>query len=280
MKKVLIFIIFAAFLSACSQLEQKRHSGIVAEYNGKVITRAEIDLLTIGMTGEDSVRVAEHYVRQWAADLVEYDIAKDKANKEIEKLVDDYRRSLYIHEYEQRLIAQRMPQEVEDTLVNQFYQENISHFILSETVLKGILLVVPNGAPDMDQLRRRIVEPTSEENIEWIEKFAYKYAIGYELFLDQWQTTSQIVLRMPFEKDDLNKRLKQKRQIEMQDSINTYILQVTDIYQDGANMPIDYARPEIEKIILRQRQVEFLSTEKQGLYDKAFKEGKIKRYEN
>lgn len=280
MKKVLIFIIFAAFLSACSQLEQKRHSGIVAEYNGKVITRAEIDLLTIGMTGEDSVRVAEHYVRQWAADLVEYDIAKDKANKEIEKLVDDYRRSLYIHEYEQRLIAQRMPQEVEDTLVNQFYQENISHFILSETVLKGILLVVPNGAPDMDQLRRRIVEPTSEENIEWIEKFAYKYAIGYELFLDQWQTTSQIVLRMPFEMDDLNKRLKQKRQIEMQDSINTYILQVTDIYQDGANMPIDYARPEIEKIILRQRQVEFLSTEKQGLYDKAFKEGKIKRYEN
>ncbi len=280
MKKVLIFIVFAAFLSACSQLEQKRHSGIVAEYNGKVITRAEIDLLTIGMTGEDSVRVAEHYVRQWAADLVEYDIAKDKANKEIEKLVDDYRRSLYIHEYEQRLIAQRMPQEVEDTLVNQFYQENISHFILSETVLKGILLVVPNGAPDMDQLRRRIVEPTSEENIEWIEKFAYKYAIGYELFLDQWQTTSQIVLRMPFEMDDLNKRLKQKRQIEMQDSINTYILQVTDIYQDGANMPIDYARPEIEKIILRQRQVEFLSAEKQGLYDKAFKEGKIKRYEN
>ena len=280
MKKVLIFIVFAAFLSACSQLEQKRHSGIVAEYNGKVITRAEIDLLTIGMTGEDSVRVAEHYVRQWAADLVEYDIAKDKANKEIEKLVDDYRRSLYIHEYEQRLIAQRMPQEVEDTLVNQFYQENISHFILSETVLKGILLVVPNGAPDMDQLRRRIVEPTSEENIEWIEKFAYKYATGYELFLDQWQTTSQIVLRMPFEMDDLNKRLKQKRQIEMQDSINTYILQVTDIYQDGANMPIDYARPEIEKIILRQRQVEFLSAEKQGLYDKAFKEGKIKRYEN
>ena len=280
MKKVLIFIIFAAFLSACSQLDQKRHSGIVAEYNGKVITKAEIDLLTIGMTGEDSVRVAEHYVRQWAADLVEYDIAKDKANKEIEKLVDDYRRSLYIHEYEQRLIAQRMPQEVEDTLVNQFYQENISHFILSETVLKGILLVVPNGAPDMDQLRRRIVEPTSEENIEWIEKFAYKYATGYELFLDQWQTTSQIVLRMPFEMDDLNKRLKQKRQIEMQDSINTYILQVTDIYQDGANMPIDYARPEIEKIILRQRQVEFLSAEKQGLYDKAFKEGKIKRYEN
>ena len=224
--------------------------------------------------------MAERYIQQWASDMIEYDIAKDKASKEIERLVDDYRRSLYIHEYEKRLIAQRMPQEVEDTLVQEFYLNHISHFILPETIVKGLLLVVPNGAPDMDQLRKRIVEPSTEENIEWIEKFAYKYATGYELFLEQWQTTSQVVLRMPFEQDDLNKRLKQKRQIEMQDTINTYILQVTDMYQEGANMPIDYARPEIEKIILRQRQVDFLSAEKQGLYDKAFKEGKVKRYEN
>lgn len=281
MRKVFIFIVCAAILlSACSPFEQKRSSGIVAEYNGKVITKAEIDVLTAGMTSEDSLRVAEHYIQQWAIDMIEYDIAKDKASKEIERLVDDYRRSLYIHEYEKRLIAQRMPQEVEDTLVQEFYLEHISHFILPETIIKGILLVVPNGAPDMDQLRKRIVEPSSEENIEWIEKFAYKYATGYELFLDQWQTTSQVVLRMPFEQDDLNKRLKQKRQVEMQDSINIYLLQVTDMYQKGQNMPIDYARPEIEKIILRQRQVDFLLHEKQGLYNKAFKEGKVKRYEN
>ena len=85
---------------------------------------------------------------------------------------------------------------------------------------------------------------------------------------------------MPFEQDNLNTRLKQKRQVEMQDSINTYLLQVTDMYQKGQNMPIDYARPEIEKVILRQRQVDFLLQEKQGLYNKAFKEGKVKRYEN
>ena len=280
MRKVFIFIVCATLLNACSSFEQKRSSGVVAEYNGKVITKAEIDVLTAGMTSEDSLRVVEHYIQQWAIDMIEYDIAKDKASKEIERLVEDYRRSLYIHEYEKRLIAQRMPQEVEDTLVQEFYLEHISHFILPETIVKGILLVVPNGAPDMDQLRKRIVEPTSEENIEWIEKFAYKYATGYELFLEQWQTTSQVILRMPFEQDNLNTRLKQKRQVEMQDSINTYLLQVTDMYQKGQNMPIDYARPEIEKVILRQRQVDFLLQEKQGLYNKAFKEGKVKRYEN
>ena len=143
MRKVFIFIVCATLLNACSSFEQKRSSGVVAEYNGKVITKAEIDVLTAGMTSEDSLRVAEHYIQQWAIDMIEYDIAKDKASKEIERLVEDYRRSLYIHEYEKRLIAQRMPQEVEDTLVKEFYQEHISHFILPETIVRVSCLLCP-----------------------------------------------------------------------------------------------------------------------------------------
>ena len=194
-------------------------------------------------------------------------------------MVEDYRRSLYIHEYEQYLIAQRMSKEVEDTIIKEFYDLHSHHFVLREAIVKGVLLVVPNGAPNMDLLRKNIQHPEEEENIEWIEKFAYQYAAGYELFLDDWKTVSQIILRMPFEKDDLNKQLKATRQIELQDSINTYLLQVTDLYQANQPMPIEYARPEIEKIMLAQRQVNFIQQERIGLYEKAIKEGILKRYE-
>ena len=114
-------------------------------------------------------------------------------------MVEDYRRSLYIHEYEQHLIAQRMPREVLDTLVQEFYDNHRNRFILRDDVVKGLLLVTPKDSPNLDKLRKKIMEPHLEENIEWIEKFAYQYATGYELFLDQWMTTNQILLRMPFE---------------------------------------------------------------------------------
>lgn len=279
MKKYIILTTLVCVLYGCSLFEQKRHSGVVAEYKGKTLTYEEVQRQTIGMSTEDSARVAEQYIYQWAINLLEYDVAKDKLNKDIERMVEDYRRSLYIHEYEQYLIAQRMSKEVEDTIIKEFYDLHSHHFVLREAIVKGVLLVVPNGAPNMDLLRKNIQHPEEEENIEWIEKFAYQYATGYELFLDDWKTVSQIILRMPFEKDDLNKQLKATRQIELQDSINTYLLQVIDLYQANQPMPIEYARPEIEKIMLAQRQVNFIQQERIGLYEKAIKEGILKRYE-
>lgn len=278
--KLYVFCLIVCSFTACHLFEEKRMVGTVAEYNGKTITVTDIQLLTSGLSSEDSARVVDQYIRQWAIGLIEYDVARDKTNKDIERLVEDYRRSLYLHEYEQRLIAQRMPQIVEDTLVQSFYDLHSNNLILSETIVRGLLLVVPNEAPNMTELRKKIQQPNVENNIEWLEKFAYQYAVGYELFLEDWKNMSEIIVLMPLEQDNLNKQLKTKRQIEVQDTINTYILQVTELHMQGELKPLTYARKEIESIILRQRQVEFLESERKLLYEKAIREGKLKLYEN
>ena len=277
--KIVILDVLCCLLSACQLFEEKRKMGTVAEYNGKTITVEQIEMLTAGLAPEDSSRIAQHYIRQWAIDLIEYDKAKDQTNKTIEQLVEDYRRSLYLHEYEQKLIAQRMSRSVEDTLIQSFYNLHSDHLILSETILRGLLLVVPNEAPNLNDLRKKIQQPETEENIEWIEKFAYQYAVGYELFLEEWRTMSEIIVLMPFEKDNLDTELKKKRQIEVQDTVNTYLLQVTELSMKGDLKPLTYARKEIEDILLRQRQVEFLQNERNALYENAIELGKLKLYE-
>jgi hypothetical protein len=173
-----------------------------------------------------------------------------------------------------------MPRIIEDTLIQTFYQQHQQHLVLSETIIQGILLVVPNQAPKIDELKKKLQQPEIEENIEWLEKFAYQYAVGYELFTDDWKTISELFVLMPLEQNNLDKQLKNKRQIEVQDSINTYLLQVTDLYMKGDEKPITYARKEIEEILLRQRQVEFLQQERNKLYENAIVTGKLKLYEN
>lgn len=279
-KKILIILTLGCMCSACQLFEEKRKLGTLAEYNGKTITQEQINILTTGLTPQDSINVTKQYIQQWATSLIEYDIAKDQINKNIEQLVEDYRRSLYLHEYEIKLISQRMPRNVEDTLVQTFYNTHRQQLILTETIIQGLLLVVPNQAPKLDELKKKIQQPELEENIEWIEKFAYQYATGYELFTDEWKTTSDIIVLMPLEQDNLDKQLKNKRQIEIQDSINTYLLQVTDLHMKGDEKPITYARKEIEEILLRQRQVEFIQQERNKLYNKAIETGKLKLYEN
>jgi hypothetical protein len=279
MKKTTIILLVLTLLVGCDRLDVKRLQGVVAECNGESLLATEIEALTLGLSAEDSAQVAEQYIHQWAINLLMKDVIRGNQNKEIERLVAEYRRSLYQHEWEQHLVARRMSQHVEDSVALAYYEANKHHFVLRETILRGVLLVVPNGAPSMDQLKRYIVEPQDEEHIEWVEKYAYQYASGYELFLDEWKTANQILLRMPLEEDNLQKQLKQQRQLTMQDSLNNYILQVVDVYVKGEQMPIDYARKEIEKIILSQRQVDFIESERENLYKNAIQSGKLKRYE-
>lgn len=279
MNKLLVLLSLLAMLVGCGRFEQQRSKGVVVECNGEKLTTMDIEALTMGLSSMDSARVAEQYIRQWAIHVLMQDAIKQHGSKEIERLVTDYRRSLYQHEWEERLVAQKMLQYVEDSIIQAYYSSHKSHYILKETILRGVLLVVPNGAPNMDELKRRITKPNEEENIEWLEKYAYQYASGYELFLEEWKNANQILLYMPSDEASLLKQLKQKSQIVVQDTVNSYVLQVTDIHARGEQMPIEYARGEIEKTILRQRQVEFIQSERDALYERAIQLGKMKRYE-
>lgn len=258
---------------------QKHGTGVIAEYDGYTITQTDIDHITTGLTGDDSARVAEAYIQQWATTLIEYNKAKDVANKDIEQLVEDYRHSLYIHNYEERLIQQRMPKQVDDSLIQQFYDAHQQQFTLHDAIVKGVLLTIPNGAPKIDKLEKWLQAPQDEENIELIEKYAYQYASGYELFLDDWKTATQLLLRMPFEKNDFLRQLKTGQQIHLQDSTTTYLLQITAAHSIGEPMPLDYAAPEIQKILLSQRQVDFIQEHRQSLYQQAIREHRIYRAE-
>ena len=282
MKNKLLYIsilLFCAVLSSCQWFEQKRMTGVAVTLNGQYLYQSTLDSLSFGLLSEDSARVVEQYVKQWAKDILVYDKAKGAVDKTIEALVEDYRRSLYVHAYEQELVERRMPKQVADSVVEQIYAAHPEKFELRESIAKGVLIVVPNGAPNMKKLRGWLTD-LSEENLENIEKFAYNYAVGYELFTDQWRTAQQLLLTMPFEQDELDRLLRSKQQIELQDSLSTYILQVTDKRMAGEPMPIEYARPEIEKAVLSQRRVLFLQKERERLYEDAIKYNKIVFFEN
>ncbi len=249
------------------------------ELDGHWLSYATLDSLTANLSAVDSAVVAERYVRQWANDILFSNAAQDGTDKQIEEMVADYRRSLYVHKYESELVARRMPKTVEDTVVVHLYELNADRFLLKESILKGLLLVVPNGTPNIEKKLYKWLEDLSPENLEHIEKYAYQYATVYELFTDRWQSAQQLQLYMPTEAGELNNLLKQQKRIVLSDSISTYILQVTDKRLAGEQMPLDFVRPEIEKNILSRRQVDFLRAERENLYDEAVKKKKIHFYE-
>jgi hypothetical protein len=279
MRKGIVVILCVVLFCGCAKFEQKRLSGVAVEYNGATVTYADLDALTYGLSSKDSARVADSYIQQWATSLIVYDRSKEIKSREIDEMVENYRRSLCQHEWERKQIAQKMPMLIEDSLVLEFYEQNKQHFILDRAILRGLLLIMPVGAPNLEKLKDMVEVPHEEENIEWVEKYAYQYAVGYELFLDDWKTVEQIAVYMPYSQDELSKQIKQKKQILAQDSLNVYLLQVTDFCGKGEYKPLEYVQDEIKELILSQRQVEFIRLLREDLYEKAVQQGKLKRYE-
>ena len=273
MKRIGIIGCLAAglLLGSCTALEKKQQAGAAVEVNGQYLYRSTLDSLTVGLSPEDSLRVVQQYISQWAKDILVYDKAKARTKSELEQLVEDYRRSLYVHAYEEYLVDRRMPKAVPDSTVQQVYDRMPERFLLDESIMKGIFVVVPNDARDIAKLKGWL----TKEKLDEIEKYAYQNASGYELFTDKWLTTTELLAHVPAERAEIEAQLKNKNQLEVTDSLKTYLIQVTEKHLRGERMPLEYARPEIEKIVLSERQVDFLNKEREKLYNEAIQEKKI-----
>ena len=278
MNKIILGCVVAGMLCSCSLFTRKHHAGVAVEVDGKYLEYSELDALTVGLSGEDSALVADGYIKQWATEVLLYDKARDKVgDKHIEALVEDYRRSLYAHEYADRLL-QRMPQNITTAEIDSFYMKHQSQFVLKDALVKGLLLIVPNGTPDLEKVKKAM-RTTTEKDLEEVEKYAYRYATGYELFTDEWVTLSQLAIWLPMKKADLQKQLKPNMMLQMADSVSTYVLQVNDVRAAGTIMPKEYARSEIKPVLLRERATEYLQKERERIYDDGVRFKKIHRYE-
>lgn len=281
MKKSYEYVIAAACvalsLSSCNLFQRDVKEGAVVQLGNYYLYQADLDAVTSSATTpEDSARYAEQFIRRWATDILQYQEGKNHSTLEIEALVEDYRRSLYVAEYERHIVDKRMPKTVTDAEADTFYVHHQERFILQENILQGALLVIPQDAPSQPELKKRLMDLTDEENLEYIEKYAYQYASGYELFTEQWRTGNQILMRMPSNK--WQKSLTAGKQYAEQDTTSVYLLQVTDCRLAGQPMPIDYARATIDKMILSERRVSFLQQQRQELYDDAVRFGKVVVY--
>lgn len=274
--KIFLICLLGVGLSACSLFYKKQVEGVAAEVNGQYLTYDELDEVTRDV--EDSAAVADAYIRHWATQILEYADAKDRTSEQLEVMVEDYRRSLYIHEYEQRMVAKYRPRAWHDSVVADFYEQQQSRFILRDNIVQGVFLVVPIKTPQLANLKKWLTN-LDEKNTEKIEKYAYRYATGYEYFPNEWKTTNQITLRLPIESESLQQEMRHSNQIVVEDSTSVYVLQITDKHFIGEKMPLSYAREEIEEVLLNRWKVTFLQQRREELYKDALLYNKLKLYE-
>lgn len=276
-KIIYISILTLFLLNGCDFIHNYQLGNAVAKVGNEAIYDQDIQKLTKGiLTQEDSIRIVNNYIEQWAIEHLEYERAIKQlgTDEDIEQMVAQYRRKLYTEAYERELIAQKMSHALSEDSIQMFYENQAQHFILHETLLKGLLLIIPIDAPDQAGLHKNLSQ-IDDESLEYIEKYAYQYSIGYELFTEQWQIEQNILLVMPIDQQTLTETIRHKDIVELSDSTQTYILRITEKHFAGEQMPLDYAKPKIEELLLAKRKQQFIQRHRQELLQQSRRLGKL-----
>ena len=273
------FLLFAC--CACSD-KQHDHRGRtpLVEVDDNFLYHEDLQAaLPKHLSGEDSVKFVERYIRTWLEETLLYEKARSNVanNDEINELVENYRKALIMHSYQRSLIEQQLSDEITDAELDAYYQKNKDLFKAESSLIKGLFIKVPLKAPHLAQVRRWYKTETREA-VEHLEKYSLQNAVKYEYFYDTWAPVSEILDWIPLEVANPEEYLNKNRHVELKDTAFHYFLNVSDFLPAGEQVPFEFARQQVKEMLLNVKQVEFMKQVKADLYHQAEEKDRIKYY--
>lgn len=232
-----------------------------------------------GTSKEDSIATAEAYIKMWIDDQLMYDKAKENLlnEKEIEELVDNYRRSLIISSYQEQLLKQHFSKSISDDELKAYYDQHKNQLKLDESIIKGLFLKIPVNSPSLP-IFQRWYKQTTDAAIENIEKNTLQSAVSYEYFYDRWVRLNDVMENIPYLMSDSEQFLKTNKSLEVRDSSFVYLLNIKEFELAGNTAPYDYIKGRLNEVFIEQRKADYLKKVQQDLYDKALSSKEIKFY--
>ncbi|MGN0029614.1 MAG: hypothetical protein ACI35Q_07815 [Marinilabiliaceae bacterium] len=272
---------FVLYLVACS--EDVGSVDPVAEVGDAVLSRATLmSAIPVTSSAADRAVYADDYVRSWVYRQVLLQKAEQYLTSETEDIdaqVDEYRSSLIIETYQNKLVEQKFVSNVKQSDVENYYERMKQNFILREPIIKGMYAVLPIQGRELKDFLKLLTRMDEESSLK-VEEYLFNHTKQYKTFFDSWSSYASVRKFFPQEAlpDDPRTAANSPYMIFEKDG-QSFILKVTSAINAGGQAPLDFVKGDITNILISQQKLEFLSSANRELYDQAMKAGRIKFHE-
>lgn len=279
MRNICLLGLMMLLVGACGkpQYDHKGRTPLVG-LDGNFLYQEDLAAVQpVGQSKDDSLLFAEHYIRNWAEDILLYEKAQNNIpdNAEIEQLVKNYRKALIMHVYQQSLIQEKLAEEITEADLQTYYDTNKDVFKAEAPLMKGLFIKVPLTSPGIGRVRQWYKDER-QSAVEHLEKYSLQNAVKYEYFYDKWIPASEILSLMPLREEKVDAYFAKNRHVELKDTAYWYFLNVSDYIPTGGQEPYEAARSAVSEMVVNRKQVEFLNQVKGDLYNEAVEDGKLK----
>ena len=285
-KTVLFFIVpllVLAAITGCGQPKNRmREAPLARVHNQYLYPRDLMGIIPQGSSATDSALIARSYVNQWIRKRVmlkqaEFNLTAEQQN--VQQLLDEYRASLLIYEYEKEMLVQKMDTTVSDHQIEEYYYTHLEDFKLLDPIIKGVFIKVPADASDLNNIRTMVRSSTNQSYTNLINTIVEDH-LENEAYEENWIPMIRLLQKIPVYLDDIDDFLRRNRYLERQQGNIVSFIRILEFKLAGETAPLDYMNTEIRDIILNRRKVEFINSLQESVYDDAVLQNQIEIYDN
>jgi hypothetical protein len=278
--KYLVFIGCAFMMLSCGKKEAETAEKPLATVFGKSLYPSDVaQLVGSGISAKDSTMLVRNYVEIWAKEQLIISIAEQNIpdDLDVNKLVDDYRKSLIRHTYEQKLVEQRLDSVVTNKEIEGYYRTALDQYQLDKTIIQGSFVKVIKEAPEQDSLKIWW-QLKNETDPQKIADFSRMYADKFLLEDSVWVSVDYLAAEFPISslrEGSLTRGLS----TTTGDKSYNYYIRVNKVVRQGQIAPLSYVEEKIVKVILRKRKFELLDNMIDELYKRELDKKSVMIYE-
>lgn len=271
-------IVLPAFMSCRAISSFLSEEETVAEVGTERLYRSELNkLIPKGIAEEDSVRLARQYINTWASDLVFQKIAEEqlsKAEKDVTKELEDYRKSLLKYRYEQLYVNERLDTAVSEDMIEEYYASHEDRFILQRPVVRARFLLISSDSPSLGKIRKKMASDEVADLVD-ADSLAYSSALKFMTWDNRWIDISVLAREFGTDYSSVIGGMDGKWVERTDTSGFVSLAYVAEIVRSGQMAPVEYCSPMIKDMIISARKQSLITTLEQDLLNDARESGQL-----
>lgn len=283
MNRIQIFLMLSilVLMHSCSFFEEEPDKNAVARVGDSYLYKKDLQgIVTPGSNKKDSIASVNNYIDNWIKEQAVLQKAEANLSQEkldVEKKLENYRRSLIVYRYQTELIRQKLDTIVSDKQIKKYYENHQEEFELKKNIVKVLYVKVRLDAPNQKQLKTFLMSDDPEDR-QKLKEFCKRYAVNYFLDDNSWLYFNDLLKEIPIETYNKENYLRNNRYVEVEDSLFRYYMRIKGFRIKESTSPLAFERDRIRDIIINQRKIDFIQEMKEGVVEEARRKNKIETF--
>lgn len=247
---------------------------VVAEAYGQFLYGADLrSVIPAGTPAADSVAMASAYINNWLRDRVllhRAEINLSDVQKDVQRRLEDYRRSLIIYAYEQAVVREKLDTAVTEADIEAYYAGNTKNFELKDNIVRVRWFKLREGDRRVLRKVEQLWRSERPEDRHQLEVLLAQRGAPINDTRDMWMPFPELQQLVSLRPDNPTDWLSANDRAVVTDSVGTFYVEVLEHRLKNSVSPMSLVRPGIRAVIINQRKLRLLEQLREDLMKDAF----------